>query len=957
MGRMIADTYELREKLGAGGIGTVYQGWHVRLNEPVVLKAEQRTLKTSMADMRREVDTLKDLSHTYIPKVYDFVVEGDMAYTVMSYIEGEDLNTLLERGERFSQPQVIVWARQLLQALNYLHAMPPHGVLHGDIKPANVMLTPQGDIRLIDFNIALALGEDGAVQVGHSRGYASPEHYGLDYSSRRRRSRVTQRADSTHHSTNGAQPVMLDARSDIYCLGATLYHLLTGSPPAVDAKEVQPIRSPQVSAAVAGIIRKAMDPDPDLRYQTASKMLWDFDHLHTIDPRARRHRLWEGITAAVLAAVFLTGGASALTASRQMQRLETEARQAAEAAEEAQRQAKLAEEAEKKALAAVRRSEQSYQGGNIPEAVRAALEGLAEPTRCQPQAQKALTDALGVYELSDGYRPYLLLELPGQPLKLALSPQGSRAAVLADNTVLVYDTRDGAALAQLPAEPSALSDLVFSDDDTLLYAGAGGVRAYSIPEQRELWSGAPATGLSLSADGSRLAAVDRASASALIYDARTGEHLQEVDFYGLHQSVVEHDVYVDPEDNLFALNADGTLLAASFEGGALWVFDLRDREGDIELYDASGYTHFEGGFFGDYFAFAANGDGSALAVIDTRQLIQTGGLEADMDIHMQTDESGIYVSAGRLVTQLDPETLDESERAYASYAAEHIRTFAVGEGGTILATKDGGFAVFDDSASLLGAWDTQRTCDLVAIAGDRAAAGSWDASTLRLLRREEHQDARMFTYDPAIPHSEARVRADGASAMLFQHDAFQIIAPDGTVLAQQNIPDAEQVYDQQYHREQGYLEVIYNDGLRTHYSDEDGRLLFEKQGDTPDESLYEEFFTDKWKFTSPLHGQVTVCRRDTGETVRELGEDAYLTYVTQAGDYVITQHVSTQGERYGLLLDGECEVLARLPGLCDILEDGTLVFDDDRGNLRSSPVYTLDELIAAGEKQLQEVQT
>ena len=102
---------------------------------------------------------------------------------MIDYVQGESLDRPLKRGERFSQPQVVRWGRQMLEALAYLHAPihgdPPKGYIHSDIKPANLMLKPDGSICLIDFNIALALGEESV--VGLSVGYASPEHYGLDY--------------------------------------------------------------------------------------------------------------------------------------------------------------------------------------------------------------------------------------------------------------------------------------------------------------------------------------------------------------------------------------------------------------------------------------------------------------------------------------------------------------------------------------------------------------------------------------------------------------------------------------------------------------------------------------------------------------------------------------------------------------------------------------------------------
>ena len=181
MGQVIAGLYEIREELGSGGGGVVYLGWHLRMEKSIVLKADKRSLNTKMEKLRREVDMLKGLSHMYIPQVYDFVQENGVVYTVMEFIDGESLNKVLERGERVSQPQVIKWACQLLEALCYLHSRPPYGILHGDIKPANIMFRPNGDICLIDYNIALALGEDGAVKVGFSRGYASPEHYGTEF--------------------------------------------------------------------------------------------------------------------------------------------------------------------------------------------------------------------------------------------------------------------------------------------------------------------------------------------------------------------------------------------------------------------------------------------------------------------------------------------------------------------------------------------------------------------------------------------------------------------------------------------------------------------------------------------------------------------------------------------------------------------------------------------------------
>ena len=179
--KVIASAYEIIKEIGAGGGGIVYLGRHIRLNKDIVLKADKRSLTKNPDDLRREVDALKNLSHTYIPQVYDFVREDGIVYTVMDYIRGESLDKYLKSGERFPQKQMVKWSCQLLEALAYLHNYPPYGILHSDIKPANIMVTPQGDIRLIDFNIAQVLEGEGAVRVGRSRGYASPEHYGINH--------------------------------------------------------------------------------------------------------------------------------------------------------------------------------------------------------------------------------------------------------------------------------------------------------------------------------------------------------------------------------------------------------------------------------------------------------------------------------------------------------------------------------------------------------------------------------------------------------------------------------------------------------------------------------------------------------------------------------------------------------------------------------------------------------
>lgn len=950
MGKVIASTYEILQQIGSGGGGVVYLGRHLRLKKQIVLKAYKRTDSTKPATLSREVDALKNLSHTYIPQVYDYVEEDGMVYSVMEYIEGESLDKPLKRGERFSQPQVIAWACQLLEALCYLHSRPPYGILHSDIKPANIMLTPQGDIRLIDFNIALALGERGAVRVGFSRGYASPEHYGIAYAppSARVVSAETQlptmdpntqlptspdtrfsTGPETHlsggSSTTGGV-MMLDVRSDIYSLGATLYHLLTGRRPAQDAGAVEPIAPQEASPAVAAIIRKAMEADSNRRYQSAEEMLHAFETLRQNDSRTKRLRRWSRATAAALAGLFLIGGASALVGSKQMEQREERERIAAETA--------------KQAVEAVSGAERAFQAGNRPEAIHLAMEAMDLDAPNAAQAQNVLTEALGVYCLSDGFRPVRTLPLAAAPWKAALSPAGMYAAAIADGRLTVFDTETGRELAFLETEASALSDVVFLEESVVLYAGKGALRAYDLEAGRELWSGGPATSIAVSADGTTVAAVYRDESAAAIYDGRTGETRGTVSLGDRQQRVIPNDVFADPEDNLLALNGAGTLLAVSDSLGGLQVFDLLDGTGGLTIFDQSDYVHFEGGFFGKYLAFSATGEkDSVFAVIDVELAEQTGGFRSQLPFHVLADETGILVSTENLLVSLDPVTGEQGELAYAG---ADVTAFARGKDCTLVALADGTAVFYDETAAQLTSLETP--CDFLSFAGSTALVGDRDTPSLRVLRQEVHP--AFFTYDRDYPHGEARVSQTG-QVTLFQFDGFRVYGADGAIAADMVVPESEQVFDQQYRREESgdVLEVTYNDGTVRRYAIEDGSILSEKAGPLPNRTLDEEFLTDRLRITAPLHGASMAYDRESGELIRELEQEDYLTYVTQVGNYVIVEYITSRGERYGLLLNEACETLARLPGLCDILPDGTLVFDDMRGNLRQSRIYSRQDLM------------
>ena len=293
--RVLAGTYEIIGYLQSGSGGDVYKAYHRRLKKEVILK-KIRHKGVSMNINRQEVDILKNLRHTYLPQVLDFFMEDGEYYTVMTYVPGKSFKQLLNEHAVFSQNQLIRWGQQLCSALYYLHSQNPP-VIHCDIKPANVMLTPEGNICLIDFNISFYLG-DMAV-LGYTDGYTSPEQYLV--------------ALSRETGQNGTGEIHIDERTDIYSVGATLYHLATGGKVGDyrDKIDVQYLAG-FTGEAFAWVIEKALRIDPARRYQSAYEMFRALENIPKRDRRyrrlIRRQRVIRAVLTVSLAGFILLGG-------------------------------------------------------------------------------------------------------------------------------------------------------------------------------------------------------------------------------------------------------------------------------------------------------------------------------------------------------------------------------------------------------------------------------------------------------------------------------------------------------------------------------------------------------------------------------------------------------------------------------------------------------------------------
>ena len=291
IGKVLAKRYTIVEKLGHGGYGDVYRAFDANLQLDVVVK-KLKDLTESENGGREEVDVLKQLHQENLPTVFDFFVEDGQAYTVMSLIPGQDLEEVREKYPRFNQKQVLYWAKQLARALAYLHTRKP-SIIHSDIKPSNIMLKPDGDVCLIDFNISLAITGDNSYATGTSNGFSPPEQYpnfgfyleetGAQLYNNEYDDRTSQAVTIMRNTIGNG----IDERSDIYSLGATLYTLITGKKPSSHYWNNESIldKNVNISPGFAHIIDKMMQLDPDDRYQNGVELLDALDNIIELDDR------------------------------------------------------------------------------------------------------------------------------------------------------------------------------------------------------------------------------------------------------------------------------------------------------------------------------------------------------------------------------------------------------------------------------------------------------------------------------------------------------------------------------------------------------------------------------------------------------------------------------------------------------------------------------------------------
>lgn len=273
IGTLIEGKYEILTMVGKGGMSEVYLAMDRNLNKQWAIKEIKKRAKDKnntvvVQSAMAEANLMKRLDHPCLPRIVDIIDKEDVIYVVMDYIEGVSLNKVLEKEGAQSQDTVIEWAKDLCGVLDYLHSQNPP-IIYRDMKPANIMLQENGSIKLIDFGIAREYKEENledTVSLG-TKGYAAPEQFG--------------------------GKGQTDRRTDIYCLGVTLYHLVTGKNPCEPPYEIYPIRywNPELSAGLESIILKCTQLNPEDRFDSCAELLYALQHYEKADDAYRKKQL------------------------------------------------------------------------------------------------------------------------------------------------------------------------------------------------------------------------------------------------------------------------------------------------------------------------------------------------------------------------------------------------------------------------------------------------------------------------------------------------------------------------------------------------------------------------------------------------------------------------------------------------------------------------------------------
>ncbi len=293
IGSLVDGKYKILSEIGRGGMSVVYMAINEKANKTWAVKEVRKDGQMDFNIVRQgllaEIDTLKRLKHPNLPSIVDLIEDDQSFIIVMDYIEGRSLDKIIAENGPQVEKQVVSWAKQLCDVMGYLHSQKPP-IIYRDMKPANIMLKPDGKIMVIDFgtakNYEIEYGETTGIGT---IGYAAPEQY------------------------IGSGLGRTDARTDIYCLGMTLYTLLTNIDPCKNLVSDKSVRAvnPALSRGLDAIILKCTQLQPADRYQSCAELMYDLENYNALEPlhkKKQRRKLSLYFFTVFMTLLFFAGG-------------------------------------------------------------------------------------------------------------------------------------------------------------------------------------------------------------------------------------------------------------------------------------------------------------------------------------------------------------------------------------------------------------------------------------------------------------------------------------------------------------------------------------------------------------------------------------------------------------------------------------------------------------------------
>lgn len=269
MSTLFNNRYKIIKTIGSGGMGTVYLAESISLGTKWAIKAIEKKASSNY-DLLAEPNILKKLKHPALPRIVDIEQDDDYLYIIEDYIAGDPLDKQLELRKSFDEATVIEWTKQLCEVLIYLHTNKPNPIIYRDMKPSNIIVSSDNKLTLIDFGIAREFKTDSGSDTSYmgTRGYAAPEQYGTSQT---------------------------DERTDIYSLGVTIYHLLTGKSPNEPPYEFKPLRliDKNFSEGIEFIVGKCVQNNPENRYQNAYELLDDLNNIYKFNSYYKKQKTLE----------------------------------------------------------------------------------------------------------------------------------------------------------------------------------------------------------------------------------------------------------------------------------------------------------------------------------------------------------------------------------------------------------------------------------------------------------------------------------------------------------------------------------------------------------------------------------------------------------------------------------------------------------------------------------------